>query len=61
MFFVMERIHENYACESLPCMHVHSAGTHLHCVNNKQVRSTFIYGYANILPLQKIPAIWYTG
>ena len=51
---------QNYTRENFPCMrmHVHGAGTHLRCVNDKptnKFRNTFIYAYAKIYHCEKYP------
>ena len=54
MFFVMERFRENYTHESLPCMHMHSPDTHLHCTNDKPANTFCIIFMVTILFYTKI-------
>ena len=45
MFYMMERICENYMYENLLCMlmHMHGAGVHLRCINNNPRISSIIH------------------
>ena len=58
MFYTMERICENYVHENVLCMvmHMHGAGVHLRCVNNKpanKFQNKFTYGYVKIYRCKK--------